>query len=616
MSTYRQIRRQTRRARRAGLQPIVVIDGGLPVPAALIVARLAWRYRSEIAPATMAGVVLVAGWWLHHGHASQWPWLLTASGLAAAALFVLGARLGLARLAERVYASVVVLMVGGWLAAAALLGPFTTPMPQLLGAGTFLLAVPWWAHRRRRARARVQRALSAWPDISKAIGLPGSKIQSATVDLWGWRARVKLARGQTIADMTARIPGVESALGTYRGAVRVYPTGDGKANRCELRVLDTDPHAEAIRWQGPSARSITEPVDLGPFEDAEQCRVSFLRRHALFAGTTGSGKSGGLNVLMATLAACDNVVIWAIDLKNGMELQPWGPCIDRLATTPEEAAALLADAVAILKGRAAHLAASGRRVWEPSPDMPALLIIVDEYAELADEAPDAMSNTDSIARLGRAVAVTLVAATQRPTQKAMGQGAVRSQMDTRICFRVRERKDVDLVLGQGMLSAGWHAHTLNAPGKFLVSAPEHVTPKRARAYLLTDDDVARVVAHYGPRRPLLDDVSRGALRLGPTPAQPVPWYLVNARRDDVQSAFGPEHEVIEDTPEEAPDRGESSPEDILVAVLAAAPPEGTPVREIITATGMSRRWVFYRLQQLAADGLAVQMVRGYWRAAS
>ena len=166
---------------------------------------------------------------------------------------------------------------------------------------------------------------------------------------------------------------------------------------------------------------------------------------------------------MATLAACDDVVIWAIDLKKGMELQPWGPCIDRLATTPAEAAALLADADAIQQARAAHQAGIGRRVWEPSPDTPALVIIVDEYAELTDEAPEAMSDTDSIARLGRAVAVTIVAATQRPTQKAMGQGAVRSQMDTRICFRVRERKDVDLVLGQGMLTAGWHAHALNAP---------------------------------------------------------------------------------------------------------------------------------------------------------
>jgi DNA helicase HerA-like ATPase len=127
---------------------------------------------------------------------------------------------------------------------------------------------------------------------------------------------------------------------------------------------------------------------------------------------------------------------------------------------------LLADAVTILHGRAELLAATGRRAWEPSPDMPALVIIIDEYAELAEDAPDAVKHADSIARLGRAVAVSMIAATQRPTQKVMGQGAVRSQMDVRICFRVRERRDVDLVLGQGMLSAGWHAQTLNAPGKF------------------------------------------------------------------------------------------------------------------------------------------------------
>ena len=161
---------------------------------------------------------------------------------------------------------------------------------------------------------------------------------------------------------------------------------------------------------------------------------------------------------MGNLVACRDVVIWAIDLKKGMELGPWQSCIDRLATTPEEAITLLRDAVAVLEARAALLAAAGKRAWEISPAWPALVIIIDEYAELADEAPDAMSDTDSIARLGRAVAVTLIAATQRPTQKAMGQGAVRSQMDLRICFRVREPRDVDLVLGQGMLRAGWDAH--------------------------------------------------------------------------------------------------------------------------------------------------------------
>src|SRR6266704_5661619 len=124
---------------------------------------------------------------------------------------------------------------------------------------------------------------------------------------------------------------------------------------------------------------------------------------------------------------------------------------------------------------------------------------------------------DSIARLGRAVAVTLVAA----TQKAMGQGAVRSQMNLRICFRVRERRDVDLILGQGMLNAGWQAHTLNAPGKFLISAPEHDTPRRARAYLVTDEAVTETASRHAPLRPQLDEVSLRALAERP-PGHPEP----------------------------------------------------------------------------------------------
>src|SRR5215471_13300099 len=157
---------------------------------------------------------------------------------------------------------------------------------------------------------------------------------------------------------------------------------------------------------------------------------------------------------------------------------------------------MLTDAVAVLEARAADLASAGLRVWEPSPQRPALLIIVDEFTELTEAAPGAIPDSDSIGRRGRAVAVQLIAATQRPTQKAMGQGALRSMMDIRVCFRVRERRDTDLILGQGMLAAGWHPHTLNAPGKFLISAPEHDTPRRARAYLITDDAVAQAAARH------------------------------------------------------------------------------------------------------------------------
>jgi hypothetical protein len=473
------MRRHARRMRRAGLQPMVVINSGdqLPDFVIVVICRVMWRYRSELAPAYLAFGLAIGGLILHLTHPHWWAFLLVSTVLAAWLLAVFGARVGLTVRGERYYAAALVMATGSWLSAATALGITARPLPFVLFVGGFVLAVPWWAHRRRRAKVRVERKLSAWPDIAQSIGLAGSRVQSAIVDMWGWRARFALARGQTLDDVIARTPAIESALGTHRGAVRVYPTRDDMANRFELRVLDTDPHADALVWPGPSVVRSTEPIDLGPFEDVTSARVLILRRHVLIGGIAGSGKSGGINVLMGNLTACRDVAVWAVDLKRGMELRPWASCIDRLATTPDQARALLRDAVAVLEARAEWLTGQGRRVWEPTAELPALVIVIDEYAELSDDAPEATTFTDSIARRGRAVAVTLIAATQRPTQKAMGKGAVRSQMDVRISFRVRERKDVDLILGQGMLTAGWHAHTLNAPGKFLVSAQEHDTPR-------------------------------------------------------------------------------------------------------------------------------------------
>ncbi|WP_243712500.1 FtsK/SpoIIIE domain-containing protein [Actinomadura sp. 6K520] len=567
---------------------IIDRDDQFPDLAAVHVARALWRYRSELAPAYLVAVLAISAPVLHLAHPEWWPWLLGLATVAGWAFALFGERVGLVRRIERLYAATVTMAGGGWLSAATALGVTFRPLPLLLAGGGFVLALPWWAHRRRRARVRVDRQIAAWPEIAQSVGLAGSRAQSAVVDVWGWRARFALARGQTIQDVIGKVPEIESALGTFRGAVRVSPTRDDKANRFELRVLDTDPHADAIPWPGPSVSSITEPIDLGPFEDATGARVLLLRRHGLIGGVAGSGKSGGINVLMGNLSACRDVVIWAIDLKRGMELQPWASCIDRLATTPEQARAMLRDAVTVLEARAEWLTASGRRVWDPTPEFPALVIIVDEYAELADDAPDAAGDTDSIARRGRAVAVTLVAATQRPTQKAMGKGAVRSQMDVRVSFRVRERKDVDLILGQGMLNAGWHAHTLNAPGKFLLSAPEHDTPRRGRAYLLSDAIVAETTERHAPMRPTLDEVSQCALdeaRMAPVDEPTVP---VTPSRDDPA-------------------------ENALRKALDGAPDEGLPIAHLMMLTQLSRPTLYRRLAHAVKSGHAVQVGRGRYK---
>ena len=53
---------------------------------------------------------------------------------------------------------------------------------------------------------------------------------------------------------------------------------------------------------------------------------------------------------------------------------------------------------------------------------------------------------------------------------------------------------------------------------------------------------------------------------------------------------------------------------MLWAALCLAPDEGVPVPDLMCQTGMGRRWVYYRLTELAAAGRATQVTRGQWRA--
>ncbi|HUY46481.1 MAG TPA: hypothetical protein VMV92_12225 [Streptosporangiaceae bacterium] len=171
MNNPRRMRHHARRMRRYGMQPMVVINSGDPLPDLVIVtlARWLWRYRSELAPLTLASTTALTAWILHATHPHWWPALTAATVAATAGAGMVGARLGLAARAERGYAMTVIAATGGWLAAATAAGPGREPLPPVLLVGACVLGVPWWAHRRRRALADAGQAIQIKRGIWRAV---------------------------------------------------------------------------------------------------------------------------------------------------------------------------------------------------------------------------------------------------------------------------------------------------------------------------------------------------------------------------------------------------------------------------------------------------------------
>lgn len=349
-----------RRAWRRGEDGYTVMVLGPDEPLFLLayaaIGRWVFRHRSALVPFLMTAAAFITAAWMHHYHPAWWASVATFTAVSTVALGIphswlrsyragrvvaeLLSRLwricGIDRAIERAYAAVVIAVTGGWMTAAIAHGPTSSRLPTIAAVGTVVLGIPWWTHRRRRARVRVERSIAAWPDIAENVGLAGAHITSVVVDTWGWTARVILRHGKTTTHAVDKIPAIESGFGLRPGSVRVFPD-EHRADRCALRVLQTDPHAAPIGWPGSTVTTIAQPLPLGLFEDASPAAALLLRRNMLIGGMVGSGKSGVLNVILAHLVTCPDVTIWGIDLKGGMELQPWSPGLDQLATTPEHA---------------------------------------------------------------------------------------------------------------------------------------------------------------------------------------------------------------------------------------------------------------------------------------
>jgi S-DNA-T family DNA segregation ATPase FtsK/SpoIIIE len=177
--------------------------------------------------------------------------------------------------------------------------------------------------------------------------------------------------------------------------------------------------------------------------------------HALIAGTTGSGKSELLQTLVASLACAnppDKLTFVLVDYKGGAA---FGAC----AALPHTVGVVtdldgrlveraLASLRAELKRREAALAAAGTPNLEVfragGGKLARLIIVVDEFASLAEELPDFVGGLVGIAQRGRSLGVHLVLATQRP--EGVVSADIRANTNLRICLGVvRESESRDVI---------------------------------------------------------------------------------------------------------------------------------------------------------------------------
>ncbi len=225
-------------------------------------------------------------------------------------------------------------------------------------------------------------------------------------------------------------------------AARTGPTTTTIPSRVHLRELIGD---AALRWSvaGDSLRTTIGVGADGPVSiDLDRDGP-----HVLVAGSTGAGKSELLQCLVAGLATeqpPSAVSFLLIDYKGGAA---FGACADLphtvgLVTDLDEALTrrVLTALDSELRRRERLFAAGGAtdlmsyRTAPHAQPVARLVIVVDEFATLADELGDFVASLVAIARRGRSLGLHLVLATQRPSGVVSPE--IRANTALRICLRV------------------------------------------------------------------------------------------------------------------------------------------------------------------------------------
>jgi S-DNA-T family DNA segregation ATPase FtsK/SpoIIIE len=282
--------------------------------------------------------------------------------------------------------------------------------------------------------------------------------------------------------------------------------------------------------------------------------------HLLVAGTTGSGKSVGINAMILSLVYKSeprDVRLIMVDPKM-LELSIYEGIPHLLApvvTDMNKAANALHWCVGEMERRYKLMSAIGVRGLsgfnakireaekagehvanpfplvqespEPLTTLPHIVVIIDELADLMMVVGKKVE--ELIARLAqkaRAAGIHLILATQRPSVDVI-TGLIKANIPTRIAFQVSSRIDSRTILDQ------MGAEALLGQGDMLYLAPGTGLPMRVHGAFVSDDEVHRVVDHLrkvGPPEYIADVISPPAAEadstegMGPADAEEDPMY--------------------------------------------------------------------------------------------
>ena len=230
--------------------------------------------------------------------------------------------------------------------------------------------------------------------------------------------------------------------------------------------------------------------------------------HLLIAGTTGSGKSVGINAMILSLLyknSPDNLKLIMIDPKM-LEFSMYNEIphlLTPVITRPSEAINALANAVLEMEKRYMKMSQTktknienynekaSREGFEP---FPYIVIIIDELADLMmTSGKDVELSIARLAQMARASGIHLIVATQRPSVDVV-TGLIKANLPSRISYKVGQRVDSKIILD----SMG--AESLLGRGDMLFTPPGSSGLVRIHAPWSTEDEIDKVVEFLKSQR--------------------------------------------------------------------------------------------------------------------